>query len=304
MNKITRWYNQKCKMIWIVVLTIGAVIALIQTLNNYYKNNTKDESSSTNISTTTNATNNYSVVTQEKINETVSDESIDLIKDFFYYCNNGKIENAYNLLSEECKQELYPTVDDFKAKYYNKIFTEQKSYDSMLWITTSRSHTYRVEIMADLLATGQKDNMPIEDYYTIIYENGDYKLSINNYIGKEDLNISKTLNEITVTIVSKQIYVDYEKYEISVKNSTNTNLIFNTKENTNSIYIEDENNVKYIAFLNEISAYELNVLNGLTKTFNIRFNRGYKPKINIKKIVFEDIKIQNNEETKIIEIEM
>lgn len=300
-NFIVRWYNQNRKMIWIVVLTIIAVIGIIQSLNNYYKNNPKDKSSSTN-STTTYNTNNYSVITQEKIDETTSEESSDLIEDFFKFCNNGQIQNAYKLLSTECKEELYPTIDDFKTKYYNKIFIERKSYDSMLWITTRTRHTYRVQIMADLLATGQKDNMPIEDYYTIIYENGDYKLNISSFIGKEDINSYKTQNKITVNIVSKKMYIDYEIYEIEVKNNTGTKLIFNTKENTNSIYIQDENELKYIAFLNEVADSELEILNGITKTLKIKFNRGYKPTINIEKIVFEDI--SSNGKIENIEIEL
>ena len=42
MNILIRWYNQNRRMIWITVFTIIAVIALVQTLNNYYKNNTKE----------------------------------------------------------------------------------------------------------------------------------------------------------------------------------------------------------------------------------------------------------------------
>ncbi len=302
MSKVVRWYNKNRKMFWIVILTIIAVITLIQALNNYYKNNTKDESSSTNISTTTYNTNNYSIVTQEEIDSDVSDRSDDLIKDFFDYCNSGEIENAYNLLSTDCKEELYSTLDDFKQRYYNVVFTEKRSYDSTLWITTSQRNTYRVEIMADLLATGQKEYMPIEEYYTITYEDGEYKLSISNYIAKENINVSKTQNDVTINIISKKIYKDYETYDIEVENKTGTNLIFNTKENTDSIYIQDENELKYIAFLNEIPNSELEISNGITKTLEIKFNRGYKPTINIEKIMFGDI--NSNGQKQSIEIEL
>ena len=301
-NFIVRWYNQNRKMIWIVVLSIVAVIALIQTLNNYYKNNPKDESSSTINSTTAYNTDNYSVITQEKIEETTSEESVDLIDNFFKYCNSGQVENAYNLLSTECKNEIYPTINDFNTKYYNRIFTEQKSYDSILWIATQSRLTYRVEIMSDILATGKKDDMPIEEYYTIVYENGEYKLNINSFIGKEDINILKTQSNITVNIVSKRMYMDYELYEIEVQNNTGNKLIFNTKENTNSMYIEDENGLEYIAFLNEIPNSELEILHGVTRTFEIKFNRGYKPTINIEKIIFEDINSNGNRES--IEVEI
>ena len=144
--------------------------------------------------------------------------------------------------------------------------------------------------------------MPIEDYYTITTENGQYKLNISRYIGKEEINANKTQENITVNIISRKIYMDYEIYKISVKNNVGTDLIFNTKENTNSIYIQDENELKYIAFINEIQSTELEILNVITKTLEIKFNRRYKPTINIKKIVFNDIKIK--EQTKNLEIEL
>ena len=302
-NFIVRWYNQNRRIIWIVILTIVGVIALIQTLNTYYKNNPEDVNSSTNNSTTTYNANNYSIITQEKTDVNATEKSIDLIGYFFKYCNSGQIEYAYNLLSTECKQELYPTIEEFKTEYYNRIFTEQKSYNSMLWITTSGRHTYRIEITEDLLATGgQKDNMPIEDYYTIVYENGTYKLNINRFVWKEDINTAKTQSNISVNIISKSIYMDYELYEIKVQNNTGSKLIFNTKENTDSIYIQDANELKYIAFLNEIPHSELEISSGSIKTFQIKFNRGYKPNINIQKIVFENINNKGKEET--IEIEL
>ncbi len=304
MNNIVRWYNKNRKMIWTVILSFVAVIAMIQTFNNYYKNKPKDESSSANGGATTSNKNSYSIVSQEKIDNSVSEESIDLIKDFFENCNSGKIEDAYNLLSTQCKEELYPTTDDFISKYYNKIFTEKKSYETMLWITTLNRHTYRVQIMVDLLSSGQKEYMPIEDYYTIVYEEGKYKLNISNYIGKEDINVYKTQNGITVSIISRKMYIDYETYEIEVQNNTGDKLIFNTKDNTNSIYVQDENKLKYIAFLNEVPDNELEILNGITKTLEIRFNRGYKPTIDIQKIIFEDIKINSEQETQKIEIEL
>lgn len=288
-NFIVRWYNQNRRIIWTAILTIVGIIALIQTLNNNHKNNPKVVSS-TSDSTTNYNTNSYSIITRYDIEEETAEESVKLIEQFFEYCNNGKIEQAYNLLSIDCKETLYPTMEDFKSKYYNKIFTERKNYNSNLWITDLEKHTYRLEIMADLLATGKKDNMPIEDYYTIVEEEGQNKLNISRYVGKENINITKAQDNITVNIVSKKIYIDYEIYEIEVYNNSLNKLIFNTKENTDSIYIQDENELKYIAFLNEIPNSELEISSGSKKELEIKFNRGYKPHIDIVRITFKDIK--------------
>lgn len=304
MNILIRWYNQNRKMLWIVAFTIIAVIVLVQTLNNYYKNNTKEKSSSAGNSTTTYNTPNYSIITEKEINSDVSESSQKVIKNFFDYCNNNKIREAYNLLSEDCKEELYPNVNEFKQKYFDIVFTNTKTYSSNLWIANGNKNTYRLEIHGDILSTGKKEEMPIEEYYTVIYENGKYSLSIRGYIGKEDINISKSQNGIEVTVLSKQVYMEYEKYLVEIKNGSGTSIVLNTKEDSNSLYIEDENKLKYIAFLNEISDYDLDIQNGFTKKYDIRFNRSYKPNINIEKVVFDSIKIGQDSKTQKIEVDI
>ena len=297
MGSIRIWYNKNRVTIWTAIIIIVVVIGLIQTLNKYYKENPKEK---TNYDNNYYNTNTYSVITKEEIHETTAKQSTNLIDSFIGYCNNQQPEEAYNLLSEECKQELYPTIDVFKTKYYNRIFTEKKNYNSTLWIVASQAHTYRVEIMADMLATGKKEDMPTEDYFTIVLENGQNKLNISRYIGREDINIVKEQEDIVITVLSKIQYMDYEKYKISIQNNTGMNLIFNTREKTNSIYLKDENDVKYIAFLNEILSSHLEVPSGATNNLEIKFNRGYKPETHIKNIVFEDI--YANGKTKIIEV--
>jgi len=292
-NNIVRWYNKNRKNIWITILTITAILGMIHTLNNYYEKK-QEYSLESNESYITHNDTNYSVISQEKIDKEVSQKSVDIIDNFFKYCNNNEIENAYNLLSYECKEELYPTIEEFKQKYYNRIFTENKNYETVLWITSANRNVYRVEIMSDLLATGGKDYMPIEDYYTIIKENENYKLNISSYVGKDYINASKEEDNININVISKEIYMDYEKYEIQIQNNTGNKLIFNNKQNTDSIYIKDENDLQYIAFLNEITSNELEILNGTTKTLEIKFNRGFKPTIDIEEIVFGDIVINQN----------
>ena len=175
-------------------------------------------------------------------------------------------------------------------------------YNSVLWISNGSKNTYRLEIIGDILATGKKETMPIEEYYTTIYNNGDYKLSINSFIGKEELNILNEEKDITINVLNKKIYVDYEKYEIKVKNNTSRNIIFNSKETTNSVFVQDENGTRYIAFLNEIADSQLNLSPGYIATYNIRFNRSYKPTISLEKISFGNIKIGDKSENKTIEV--
>lgn len=312
MNILIRWYNQNRRIIWTALIVIVLVIGITQALNNYYKNNTNEGSSSVNISTTTyNTINNTSgtitsgsssVISQEQIDINIAKNSEELIENFFNYCNNNNLEEAYGLLSEDCKQELYPTIDKFKQRYFDILFTQKRTYTGILWISNYNKNTYRLEIYGDILASGKKDEMPVEEYYTVSYENGKYALNIKGYIGKENINISKVQDDIEITIVSKKVYMDYEEYLIKVKNNSKNNLILNAKENVNSLYLEDENHVQYKAFLNEVLDYDLNIKSGFTNEINIKFNRTYKPNVEIRKMVFDAMKIGQDDENKKLEI--
>ena len=54
---------------------------------------------------------------------------INVVNKFLECCNNKNVEEAYNLLSDECKEELYPTIEYFKTNYYDIIFNIERQYN-------------------------------------------------------------------------------------------------------------------------------------------------------------------------------
>ena len=70
----------------------------------------------------------------------------EIINKFLNYCNEGNLNEAYNILTDECKEEMYPTIDDFKKIYYDNTFGEKKkSYTIENWM----EDTYQVNITED-----------------------------------------------------------------------------------------------------------------------------------------------------------
>ena len=112
MNKFVRFYNQHRHIVWIIILSIVAFIAIIQILNNfaYEKNNANQNINEVNNNNYINY--NYSVITEKEVNSNVSE----IIDEFIEKCNNGQVEDAYAMLSDECKIILYPSLEDFTRK--------------------------------------------------------------------------------------------------------------------------------------------------------------------------------------------
>lgn len=310
MMNLVRFYNKNRHAIWIAIVVIILIFGVMKTLNNLSKNNTKDKSSSTNNSTTTYNKDNYSIISETNMPNEVTSQFTNIIDNFIKFCNEKDISSAYNLLSNDCKETLYPTEEEFKNNYVNKIFSSYRMYDKRAWINTNSSYTYSIKITEDLLSTGgNKEDMSIQDYYTLVKENEEYKLNINNYIGKKEINKTKAENGIEFYVIEKKTYIDYEIYTIKVKNSTQNEVILDSKEDTKTVYLTDTNNYNYVAFLNELSLDDITIKSGMTQTIKIKFNKSYNPKNVEKSIVFTNIILNyqeylNNKNNQFTQIEV
>lgn len=296
METLSRLYNQNRKTIWIIILIIMLIIVLIHILDRIaFKNITQDNTINKDIENINNK--EYSIVTQKVNKNSVSY----IIEDFLEFCYNKQIEQAYDMLSNDCKECLYPSVDDFKEKYYSKLFTEQQTYTYQAWIAYEGVYTYRVDFVDDMLATGKAATSSITDYYTVVKEDEQYKLNINKFIGTQKTNLTKTKNNIVITINKRKIFMDYEKYEIEIYNNLSENLFLDSECNPDSIYIYDESGNKYNWFNNEIIEEDLVIKSKQKQQFDIKFDKKYKPENKITGIVFSNI-IDN--ENNIYEIEI
>lgn len=292
MNRLIRFYNKNRKIIWMYILIIVAGITLLQILNSYAKvvneNNNKRQVSS--VTTKKDSIKqNYSITNNETIDKNANDVLVEKIDSFIKYCNNGFIEQAYNLLSDDCKSELYKTKEEFKEKYYKNIFNQKRIYEAQLWITDGKRYTYRITLVEDMITTGKVNYLAIEDYYTLVYENGMYKLNINKFVGTEKITKEAVGKGVTIALQERKVYIDYEEYVFNIKNKTDNIIMLESREHSDNVYVEDKNEVQYIAHMYELTDEEIKVNPKTEKNVTIRFERIYKPSIKDKKIVFKDI---------------
>lgn len=100
-----------------------------------------------------------------------------LINNFLEYCKNGNIQQAYEMLSENCKKDLYPTLDNFTSKYYNKLFKKEKDVKVEY---NEKNDIYVIKLYEDILESGKlEDRSYISDEYKIEHEILEEKIYIN-----------------------------------------------------------------------------------------------------------------------------
>jgi hypothetical protein len=233
---------------------------------------------------------NYAVISKQTIDKTVSEKTNNLIDDFINLCNDKKPEEAYSLLSQDCKDEMFISLDNFINNYYNKIFTNYKIHNIQLWKSSANSYTYKVRILDDILASG-KDNegKAIEDYFTVINVEGKYYLNINGYIEKRDINQEINTDNLSIKILYKQIFLDYEKYTLKITNNTLNNILLDGFREPNSIYLSDINDNKYMVSKNEMIEGMFLIYSKNTFETTIKFNKRNDQNAKINSMNFSDI---------------
>ena len=300
MHKLRRFFYQNKNQIIKTMAIIVFIFIIIQLVNYLVKRNNENELSNTKQNTTViNKEENKGLVSEQSAvtGQNVSKEQLKTattaINEFMSFCNQQDLESAYNLLTDECKQQMYPSVEVFKQAYYNDVFNgEKKTCTIENWV----GDTYKVNINEDLLATGKDNNgYSKQDYITVKKVNGEYKLNINNYIGYVQINKTTTKDNISMEVISKNTYKDYEEYTIKVTNKTENLIQLDNINSTKTLYLEDSKGAKYSYYNHELTEPMLTVEAGHTKEVTIKFYSSYVSTKSIRYIVFSNIITKNGQ---------
>lgn len=289
MNKIIRMWNQNRKKIIIIALGVVFIFAIIQVLNQVAKEENQKKANN-NVS----PVQNYQKLptTSSRTGEVVSEEktktNVNIIENFVQACNNEDTKKAYDLLTDECKNTLFPTEQEFIDNYYNLIFKTKKTIDIENYKNSSKTNTYIVTFYEDSISTGNvSSSQNYGDYITV--DKDSQKLSINSLIKVKEINKSTEKNGIKITVLRQELYKDYEIYEIKAENYTDKTVLLDTMSSSRKIYIMDNSKIKNTIAINEIADSLLQITSYGAKTISMKFNKNYNSSSITKKVIFTDI---------------
>lgn len=294
MNKFIRLYNQNRFEFWIIVIIVLFLLAILQLFNSAYREQMQSKYNSNNVESEVAEEDTYaeegnSLISDDKVAKNLQKDFGKLIDDFLKNCINEEYDLAYDALSKECKTELYPSKEIFIDQYCSSKFTKDKDYEFQAW-STNKIYVYLVKIYNNMLATGNKPtSLVIQDYYTIVKEDGNYKLNINGYVGRVRRGKKEEVDGIKITADYSDIYMDYEIYSFDVKNNTENDILLDTTLDSDTVYVEDKNGFKYNAFMFECLEEDLVIKAGEEKNVKIKFSNNYNEGINMETIVFDKI---------------
>ena len=289
MNNIIRFWNQNRRGIIAGIAAIVLLIVIIQALNQITKNQLKQN----NIETLTEEEKKLptkSIIGENSTSVEKTKDNVNIINEFVQKCNDGNLTAAYEMLTDDCKEVLFKTEENFKKGYIDIIFSTKRLINIENFISEDKRYTYKVGFYDDILSTGNAQNFEsYQDYITIDENSKNGKLNINNLIYKKEINKETEINGIKVTIISQQIYKDNEKYEIKVENNNNKRISINSGKYKKSVYVVGSNNVTYNSNISEIASILHEIPANSYRTYTIKFNKIYSLGVETKRVVFSDI---------------
>lgn len=172
----------------------------------------------------------------EEVPEKYQEPIENLVDSYFNYCNNGQYEQAYNLITEDCKKNNYPTLESFKG-YVNHVFEgKKKIYNIQSYSIINNKYIYNMRILDDIMANGTTDGYYYyEEKIVLTEENGQMKLSIAEFIDEVEPNITIEDDYMIVKIKKKIIDYETETFTIQIKNKTDNYIVIADSTQINEI---------------------------------------------------------------------
>lgn len=273
---IKRSIDKNYKLIWYVVIIIIFILFVIKILNSYYeKEENKRQIQLNDEIIKEQAGKNQNIAESDYTTESNSIEIT--IGSFVNYCNKRELDKAYQMLTDECKKEMFSTIEEFERIYINNVYNVKRVYELLEWTVEENRYTYQVKLYGDILSTGNVGDFK-EEYYTLIQDdNGNYKLNVNNYIYGENRNIESTVKDITIKIGKVDIYDEYEKAEITITNNSSKTICLTGNKYEKNIYLLNYKETKYSSLDGTFDNQEIIIKPNNTKTFTVKFNKTYSP---------------------------
>ncbi len=149
----------------------------------------------------------------------------DTIDNFFKYCNSKNYEQAYNLLTEDCKEYLYGDLELFK-EYVDNIFTTAKIYNLQNYSNVDDIYIYDIVITDDIEVTGTTGGYePYKEKIAVRKENNSFKISNQGFIRTQEYNKVAEDDYLRVTVNSKDMSYRKEGYNVTITNKSDKYIV-------------------------------------------------------------------------------
>lgn len=196
---------------------------------------------------------------------------IDILDTYINYCNNGEYENAFNMISESCKEKAFDNDINNFIEYIDLIFTENKRYSVQNYSNYDDTYIYSVKIFNDILASGltEEEYAYYEEKFAMVKEGDEIKLNVGDFIDEVEIKRVVEDDYSKIRILSKAVFYDHEEYLVKITNKTDYTMVISSVYEGNEVLLDLGNITRPMSN----SSLEIVLKPGETKEFGIKFSK-------------------------------
>lgn len=233
------------------------------------------------------------IVSGKETPKEVQDDVEEKIEEYCKYCNNKEYENAYAMLTDECKEYVFEDdIENFK-KYIDYIFNGNKVYSIQDYSNKDNVYVYNLTISADLMATGMntEDSKSMYiDKVVFIKDDNNTKFSVKGFIKSEDMDCLGEDDYMKISIYKKITYYDKVTYKMQITNKTTYPIVIANEKEKSEVLLSlggDNRGMVLDNYRNDFIIARVGLKNLSEMTFNKYYDESKKETA----IIFNKIRV-------------
>lgn len=265
------WEKHKRK-IYILLGIIAIILFFVILFQNYFSVLSDNKNKSDDLQSSYQPT--KTVIDGSDVKTENHEKNANTIDEFMKYCNEKNIESAYGMLTDECKNNIYPTIDRFNKLFFSSVFSKNREYNIQSWINNSKYTTYRLRITDNILATGNYDSSVKYETYITTYKNeNSNKISLGDYMYTNYPNKQTKTDILEATIIKQNIYISDEEYEIKIKNISDKTVLLDNLNDSFSIRLVTTDGNAYELYKDKLFVSNMQIEPEETRTIKLKFQK-------------------------------
>lgn len=188
---------------------------------------------------------NVAIMTDNKVPNSQEKEIKETLKKFTDYALAKNYDQAYNMLTDECKEFNYGnSLNNFKQRA-EKIYQQGKVAKFQNYSNYRKRYIYKMTITDDILKTGTSGNYKTyNELLTVAKVGNEYKIADAGYIDRETAGYKNQDENIEVEVLSKDISYKTEQYNVKIKNKTDKYIIIADSSAASEVTIDVEGEIR------------------------------------------------------------
>lgn len=170
----------------------------------------------------------------------VSNYVEEMLDEYIGYLFDGNVEQAYQMLSDTCKQYSFENnIDNFTSYVLNKVGSA-KHYVIQDYSNKGNTYVYQIKYTEDFLATGLTNTTYSYTEEKIVFKkqkNGTLEMAVGSFIDYEEINNIFENEYLKVDVESVQKYYSHEVYTVKITNRSEHTIVIADLQGKNEIFL-------------------------------------------------------------------